>query len=61
MSKTIKETPTNTTSTKQDEILSRRAVLREALMMGCSLLVPISLLSSPANVATAAPAAAKNA
>jgi hypothetical protein len=59
MSKTIKETPANTTNTKQDEILSRRAVLRGALMVGCSLLVPISLFSSPANAATEAKKLAK--
>jgi hypothetical protein len=59
MSKTIKETPSDTRSTKQDEILSRRAVLRGALIMSCSMLVPISLLSSPANAATDAPAGAK--
>jgi len=58
MGKTIKETPANTTSTELDKILSRRAVLRGALMVGCSLLVPASLFSSPANAATAAPSAA---
>jgi hypothetical protein len=42
-----------TTPTKQDEILSRRAVLRAGLMLSCSLFVPITLISSPANGATA--------
>ena len=49
----IKKTPPKTTCTKQDEILSRRAVLRAALMLSCSLIVPIALISSPANGATA--------
>jgi hypothetical protein len=59
MSKTIKETPTGTADTKQNEILSRRAVLRGALLVGCSLLVPASLFSSPANAATEAKKLAK--
>lgn len=59
MSRTFKETPANTTNAKQDEILSRRAILRGALMAACSLLVPLSLFTSPANAATAAPAATK--
>lgn len=59
MSKTIVETPADTRSAKQDEILSRRAVLRSALMISCSLLVPASLLSSRAIAATDAPAGAK--
>lgn len=46
MNKTIKETPANATITQQDEILSRRTVLRGALMMGCSLLVPAALYYS---------------
>ncbi len=44
----------------EEDILSRRVVLRGALVAGCSLLVPVTLFSSPANSANpAAPAAAK--
>jgi hypothetical protein len=54
----FKKTTPNTTCSKQDEILSRRAVLRAGLMLSCSLFVPIALISSPANGA-AAPKLAK--
>lgn len=46
-------------STKTDEILSRRAMLRAALMVGCSLFIPITLMSSPASAADAAKKVAK--
>jgi len=46
----------------EKDILSRRVVLRGALVVGCSLLVPATLFSSPANSANpASPAAAKKA
>jgi hypothetical protein len=53
MSKPIKETPADTAGTNQNEILSRRAVLRGVLMVSASLLVPLSLFSAPANAAAA--------
>jgi High potential iron-sulfur protein len=44
----------------EKDILSRRVVLRGALVVGCSLLVPATLFSSPANSANpAASTAAK--
>jgi len=44
----------------EEDILSRRVVLRGALVVGCSLLVPATLFSSPANSANpASPTAAK--
>lgn len=46
MSKKITETAANTPSTRQDEVLSRRAFLRGTLMLGCSLLVPAALYHS---------------
>jgi hypothetical protein len=58
MNKEINETLVDTTGPKQNEILSRRAVLRGLLMVGASLLIPVSLVTSPANASTA-PAAAK--
>lgn len=52
MSKTIKETVTDTVTAQQDKLLSRRAVLRGALMVGCGLLASTSLFSTPASAAT---------
>lgn len=46
MNKIITETVTNTPSTQQDELVSRRAFLRGTLMVGCSLLVPAALYRS---------------
>lgn len=46
------ETSPDTTDAKQDELLSRRAVLRGALMVGCSLFAP-AIFSSSANGAEA--------
>jgi hypothetical protein len=46
MSRNIKETAPKETFMVQDEILSRRAVLRGALVAGCSLFVPITLLGA---------------
>lgn len=43
-----------TTDAMQDQLLSRRAVLRGALLVGCSMIVPIALFSSPACGAEAA-------
>jgi hypothetical protein len=38
----------------KEEIPPRRAVLRAALAVGCSLFVPLAIFSSPATSATAA-------
>ena len=46
MNSIIKDTLPETTSIKQGEMLSRRAALRTALMVGCSLFVPVTLFSS---------------
>ncbi len=48
MNENNKETSPDTTDAKQDELQSRRAVLRGALMVGCSLLAP-AIFSSSAN------------
>lgn len=53
MNKNNQETSPDTAGSKQDELLSRRAVLRGALMVGCSLFVPIAFFSSSANGAEA--------
>jgi hypothetical protein len=42
------------TDAKQDLMLSRRAVLRGALLVGCNLIVPLAIFSSPANGAESA-------
>jgi len=49
MNENNQETSPDTTDSKQEELLSRREVLRGALMVGCSLFVPIALFSSSAN------------
>lgn len=59
MKKIIEEEIPAPASAPKDEILSRRAVLRAALMVGCSLFVPITLLSTPASAADAAKKLAK--
>ena len=59
MSKNSPKTTPVTTCTGQDKILSRRDVLRAALVAGCSLFVPIAIFSSSANGAE--PAAATGA
>jgi hypothetical protein len=60
MNENNQEASPDTTDSRQDEMLSRRAVLRGALMVGCSLFVPIAIFSSSANGAeSTAPATAK--
>ena len=49
MSKNIPKTNPVTICTGQDKNLSRRDVLRAALVAGCSLFVPIAIFSTPAN------------
>ena len=46
MSKSINKTPSRTVDTGQGEIMSRRAVLRNLLIGGCSLIVPITFFSA---------------
>jgi hypothetical protein len=46
MSKGIMKTSPKITCRVQDEILSRRAVLRGALIAGCCLMAPITLLGA---------------
>lgn len=59
MKRIIKEAIPTPINPKKDEILSRRAVLRAALMLGCGLFVPITLMSTPASAADAAKKVAK--
>lgn len=60
MNENKQESSPDTAGSKQDELLSRRAVLRGALMIGCSLLVPAAIFSSSANGAdSTAPATVK--
>lgn len=59
MSKNTPKPNPETTCTGQDKILSRRDVLRAAVVAGCSLFVPIAMFSTPANGAE--PAAATGA
>jgi hypothetical protein len=51
MNRIIKDTLPETARAKQDEMQSRREVLRTALMVGCGLLVPITLFSASATAA----------
>ena len=51
MNRITKEALPETTDAKRDEILSRRKVLRAALVVGCSMFVPITLFSSSATAA----------
>jgi hypothetical protein len=46
MSRNIKKTAPEETCMKQDELLSRRTVLRNALIAGCCLFVPVTLLGA---------------
>jgi hypothetical protein len=46
MSRNITKTTPKETCMTQDEILSRRAVLRGALITGCCLFVPVTLLGA---------------
>ena len=59
MRKNIPDTHPATTCTGQDEMLTRREVLRAVLVAGCSLFVPVAIFSSSANGAE--PAAATGA
>jgi hypothetical protein len=45
---------TEVSNAKQDLMLSRRAVLRGSLLVGCSMIVPIALFSAPASGAESA-------
>jgi len=56
MSKIIPDTHPVTTCTGQDKIMSRREVLRAALVAGCALFVPVAIFSSAANGAEPATA-----
>jgi hypothetical protein len=46
MSRNIKETAPKETCMAQEEILSRRTVLRNVLMAGCCLFIPVALLGA---------------
>jgi hypothetical protein len=46
MSRNIKETAPKEACMARDEILSRRTVLRNALLAGCCLIAPITLLGA---------------